>query len=223
MLGKELCPHCGAKQYPQQPGSHRQSQDVFYECGNVMTFDFGEMGELKLQVDHGGCKNKIEWENILVPYGEEFDDNAKKIDDRFFGWIEYLLFLNYHGIGWKNKYQNRTCTEKEFLDEYFENKEQYLASVKSANDNPVYTNPIGTPITTKDYPDWIGPVSMQEVKKFTIDGVETLIFRVISSEFDQKYVGGYVVEKIPIGGGDQERSFYYREILDIIIEKETKK
>lgn len=223
MLGKELCPHCGSKQYTQQPVSHRQSQDVFYECGNAMTFDFGERGELLLQTDHGGCKNKVEWENILVPYGEEFDNNAKNIDKRFFGWIEYLLFFNHHGVGWKNKYPQRACTDKEFVDKYFDNKEQYLASVKSINENPIYANPIYTPIVTKDYPDWIGPVSMQEVKRFTTDGVETLIFRVISSEWNQDKVGGYVVERNPIGGGDQGRDFYRREILDIIIKEETKK
>jgi hypothetical protein len=221
MIGLELCPHCGSKQYTEQPSSNRQSQVIFYECGNSITFNFGKYGELISNEDHGECENKVDWTNVLVPYNEEFDNNAKSVDDRFFGWIELQFYQNYHGVGWSNKYFGRNCNESEFLDKYFNNKELYLRSVRDDNENIIYIQPVQQTVV-KDYSDWIGSVSMQEVYKSVKDYNETVVYRVISSEDDQSLIGGYVVERNPIGGGDQGRSFYDRNILDIIIERERK-
>lgn len=218
MIGKELCPHCGSKQFERQPDSHRQSQDIFYECGNSITFAFGVHGETTSEIDHGGCKNKIEWSNILVAYAEDFDKVAKDTDDRFYGWIEYQFYINYHGIGWKNKYFNRNCTELEFLDEYFQNKELYLAKVVEINNNSIYANQ-GYSLVTKDYYDWIGPVTLREVNRSATDDVERIIYKVVASEWSDEYINGYVVERNPIGGGDESRNFYDREVLDIIFEE----
>lgn len=221
MIGLKLCPHCGSRQHVHQPDSNRQTQIIYYECGNSMQFTFGEHDNILSHEDYDTCKNKVDWTDILVPYNDEFDNNAKRTDERFFGWIELQHFLNYHGIGWKNKFAGRNCNETEFLDEYFSGKEIYLSKVKDINTNIIYAFPI-TQTTTKDYPDWIGPVTMREIHKSVKDGVETMVYMVLSSEWDQSDVGGYVVERNPIGGGDQGRNFYERNILDIIIENEKR-
>lgn len=217
MIGKELCPHCGAKQFERQPDSSRQSQDVFYECGNSITFMFGSHGEELSQTDHGGCQNKIDWTNILVTYSEDFDKVAKEIDSRFFGWIEYQFYRNYHGIGWKNRFLGRDCVDTEFLDEYFQGKELYLANVVSINNNPIYTNSDSI-IVKKDYYDWIGPVTMIQINKKESSEYVTTVYKVIDAEWKESYINGYVVEKIQVGGGDGSRDFYDKEILDIIFD-----
>lgn len=221
MIGIELCPHCGSKQYSKQPNSHRQSQVIFYECGNSITFNFGEHSELISHEDHADCHNKIDWTNILEPYNEEYDGDAKLVDERFFGWVELQFYQTYHGIGWKNKHAGKNCNEKEFLDKYFLNKEIYLRDVRSDNENVANQHMIQN-IVSKDYQDWIGPVTMSEIHKSVSDGVETIVYMILSSEWSPEYAGGYVVERNPIGGGDQGRDLYERSILDIIIESEKK-
>ncbi len=220
MIVIELCPHCGSKQCSEQPSSHRQSQVIFYECGNSITFNFGEHSELISHEDHADCHNKIDWTNILEPYNEEYDGDAKLIDERFFGWIELQFYQTYHKIGWKNKHEGKNCNDKEFLNKYFLNKEIYLRDVRNDNEN-ITNQHIVQNIVSKDYEDWIGPVTLEEIHKSIDDDVETIVYMILSADWSPKYAGGYVVERNPIGGGDQGRDLYERGILDIIKSNEN--
>ncbi|MEK6829864.1 MAG: hypothetical protein AABY15_07125 [Nanoarchaeota archaeon] len=209
-----ICPICGTGNFED---ISQNPHEVMFDCGNIISINETS------QESSDTCSNKIEWDKVLVPYGDEFDESAKLIDDRFFGWIELQFYKSYHQEGWQNHNFGNTCTDKKFVDRYFDNKEIYLRDVRKMNSSPLYVTPGGQVIEKEYVGDfWLGKVSVQEVYKFVEDGFETIIYKVVASEDDPLIIGGYVVEKNQLGGGDCQRDFYERKILDIIIRKEMK-
>jgi hypothetical protein len=221
MEGYIICPQCGSSLNDEQPNPVGVNVTVEYSCGNKVDVVRGDKVD-DVITDHKICKTRIDWENILVPFSGEFDESAKLIDERFFGWTELQFYRDIHRKKWANKHQGKSCTDPEFLDKYFSDKEGYLKSVKMVEDMNFYnTSPKET--FTKDYEDWIGEVTIEKVEEKIIERhgeeIKRLIYRVITAESEQ-YEGGYIVEHNPIGGADKSRDFYHRNILDIIIEKE---
>lgn len=82
----------------------------------------------------------INWKNILRKYDKVLDAEAKKVDKRFYGWVEYLYYFNSHFSGWYSKHPFKTVWEQEFLDEYFKDKEEYLKEVTSSGSQVLYVN-----------------------------------------------------------------------------------
>lgn len=66
--------------------------------------------------------------------------NAKELDEHlqaeaekygFTNHLEKLIYMNTHMSGWYSKYSGKSPLDKEFLDEYFKDKEQYLTKVRN--------------------------------------------------------------------------------------------
>lgn len=198
------CPICNIKEHAQL-----DSESIIFACGNISTSE----------VFSDTCKYKIDWDSILISYGEEFDNSAKLVDERFFGWLELQFYKSHHQDGWYNYNIGKSCTDQEFLDAYFSGKELYLKLVKETNS--LYLIPADK-IIEKEYVGdfWLGKVSVQEIHNSIENGVETILYKVVAAEDSNDLIGGYVVETNPIGGGDEGKYFYDRKILDIIIRKE---
>jgi len=218
--GYIICPQCGSSLNEEQPKPFGSTARCEYSCGNIVEVVLNNAEDVV--TDHKICKNKIEWDNILVPFSGEFDESAKLIDDRFFGWIELSFYRHIHRKKWANKFQGKPCTDKEFLDKYFKDKDSYLQAVKDVEEMNFYASS-AKEVFTKVYEDWIGEVAIEKIEDKIIESqgeeVQRIIYRVITAE-SGKYEGGYIVESNPIGGSDKSRDFYHRNILDIIIEKE---
>lgn len=221
--GLGLCPHCGTKQNDRQPQSHAQTQVIEYECGNTITYTFGEIGIEDSHISHEECENKIDWTNILVPHTREFDDKAKLGDDRFFGWIEYQFYGNYHNSNeaiWYSVHPNRSCYNKTYLDKYFENKELYFKSIRDLKDNPSFVEP-QEKIIIKEYtePTWVGEVSLKEVANVVNGADSTVIYKIVAAE-EYQYIGSYIVEEttfIDDGKDLYEEFLYDKKVIDLIV------
>ena len=81
---------------------------------------------------------KINWKNILKKYDRVLDAEAKKVDKRFYGWIELLYYSDCHFSGWYSKYPFQDIFEQEFLDAYFDDKEEYLKETTSSGSQVLY-------------------------------------------------------------------------------------
>lgn len=220
MEGYIVCPQCGSNVKEEQIEQPNNSFFVEYSCGNKISVTIDKVGDVI--TDYKLCNNKIDWENILIPFAGEFDESAKLIDERFFGWTELQFYRNMHRKKWTNKHQGKQCTNKEFLDKYFADKESYLRAVK--NLEKMNLNSISaSEVITKVYEDWIGEVVVEKIEEKTFEShgeeMQRIIYRVITAD-SAEYEGGYIVENNPIDGADNSRDFYSRDILDIIIKKE---
>lgn len=85
-------------------------------------------------------ETKINWEKILQPYDKEFDEHAKIEDPRFASWLEYSFYRDTHLSGWYNVNRGKSIWEKRFLNEYFEDKEAYIAKVRELGAVVYYIN-----------------------------------------------------------------------------------
>jgi hypothetical protein len=81
-------------------------------------------------------RNKI-WDQIFQPLTVQADAQAKRVDKRFFGWIEYEYYVSSHFSYWYLEFPFRNYWEQEFLDDYFSNRQEYIDKV-SAKGTPVF-------------------------------------------------------------------------------------
>lgn len=220
------CPTCGSAKSTLQPESINSLQDVFYICKGSVTYD---TRNLEIFEETGICENKIDWEHIYINYGGEFDENAKIVDDRFFGWVEFQFYRSAHNSSWIIENPGKNSLDIECLDEYFENKEMYIKKLRDFKGQLPglefkaieYVNK--KDIVVKNYVGdiWLGELVMEEVSRFDYEGFEKIVLKVINSSDDPKRIGGYVIESNPIGGGDSNVDFYDREIIQVILRNEA--
>ena len=74
--------------------------------------------------------NRIYPEPILM---EELDKYLQK-DAEKYGFKDHKeksIYTNTHMSGWYAKNSGKSCLDKEFLDQYFADKEKYLAEVEA--------------------------------------------------------------------------------------------
>jgi hypothetical protein len=223
------CPSCHSEKITNQPGPINNRQDVFFNCGGAVTYDIDNPDDFE---ETGICKNKIDWERIYIEYGEEFDEKAKSIDSRFYGWVELSYYKEYHTISWINENQDKNCTDQEFLDKYFENKELYISSIKSYfnNDKQLLDydamlelnglKKVNGHIVIKNYRDYnFGELFLEDINSIEIKGYNKHVFRVVNSIENPSMIDGYIIDSIPVIGGKRIVEFYDKEIIDIIINK----
>lgn len=227
MINKEQCPTCGIRKMELQPEAINGRQDVFYECGGAITYDVENPSDTE---ETGNCENKFDWTHIYIEYGGEFDESAKLVDDRFFGWIEYDFYKKIHSGKWNIDNPGKNFLDKEFLDKYFSNKEIYIKEKRDFNgelniiEDDGYVAPaVMSQILKKTYEGdmWLGEVDVCKVSEFEQGGFNKIIYKVLASQYDPKLIGGYVVENNQIGGGDSSVDFYDREIIEVIIKHEV--
>jgi len=221
----ETCPTCGTRKQHIQPEVTNGLQDIFYICGQSVTYNVENPEEIE---ETGDCKNKFDWTHVYLEYGEEFDNSAKLVDSRFFGWLEYDLYKSIHSLKWFNDNVGKNFLDKEFLDEYFQNKELYIkkkrdekGKLKSDEEEISFVSDAHV-IIKKSYTGdlWLGDVDVLQVKKYIKGGVEKIIYKILSSEEDSTKIDGYVIETNPTDGSDKSVEFYDREFIEIIIKHE---
>ena len=66
----------------------------------------------------------INWENILIPYDEKMDIEAKR--DGFFGYLDKLYFSNLHLSQWYANHPGKSCYDSEFINEYIQDRNTYV-------------------------------------------------------------------------------------------------
>jgi len=217
------CPTCGSSKTELQPDPIDGRQDIFYICKGAVTYSLENEEDFE---DTGACENKIEWDHIYVDYGGEFDDNAKLVDGRFYGWMEFQFYKSAHTMKWMMKNPTKTPLDIDCIDEYFDNKELYIKKMRNfKGELPELGMPIineAKEIVVKTYvvDTWLGELVMEKIDRIEHDGFEKLIFKVLNSKDEPTRVGGYIVENNQIGGGDSSVDFYDREIIEIILRNE---
>jgi hypothetical protein len=229
MISTDKCPTCGTRKNPVQPEPINNRQDIFFVCGGAVTYDLDNPSKFD---ETGDCENKIDWTHILIEYGGEFDENAKLVDERFFGWLEYDFYKKIHVSDWVRENPEKSYLDKDVLDEYFNNKELYVKKFRDEKGNiRVQEEDISTPmlisgpnsVVTKEYTGdvWLGSLTMRNIYTFNQGGFEKTIYKVLISD-EPTRIGGYVIESNQIGGGDDSVDFYDREIIEIIIKNEIR-
>jgi len=223
----DKCPICRSIKQGNQPEAINGMMDVFYICGNSITY---EVNNPESYEESGVCKNKIDWDSIYIDYGKEFDESAKLVDSRFHGWVELQFYKEAHQV---NNWRNRVnFFEKNFIDEYFDNKELYIKKLREQNSEHII-KPISVPEmmvqTSMEIPirrtviknyyqkPWLGKFIVEEVDFFTRGEFDISIYRVIMSKDCPDKVGSYVVEEVSSNNENNKINFYEKEIIDIII------
>jgi hypothetical protein len=221
------CPVCTSREIENRPEPINGRQDIMYICGNSIAYPVDNPHDVE---ETGSCENKIEWEHIYVDYGGEFDESAKFVDNRFYGWIELEFYREVHvANNWSN-FVN--FMDKQFLDEYFENKELYIKRLReqSNNLNPekiniirhnLYSNPPEKLVTiVKNYNQepFVGKFVVKEKKKFNRDEYNVILFEIVSSEDKPELIGSYILEEVCDNFKKNRITLYEKYILDIILE-----
>jgi len=224
----ETCPTCGTIKMELQPEAINGRQDFFYACKGAVTYDVENHEDSK---ETGNCENKFDWTHIYIEYGDEFDDSAKLVDERFFGWVEYDLYRKFHYGKWFKENPGKDFLDKKCLDEYFHNKEMYIKKMKDYNeelnsfeDDDIIFNSQVNNILKKNFTGNlnVGEVHVLQIRKFVQKNVEKIVYKIISSPKEPKRVGGYVIETNQLG--EEKNSsieIYDREVIEIIIKHET--
>lgn len=219
----DKCPVCRSRKMENQPEPIEGRQDVFYVCGCAVTYEVDNPDNSE---DTGICENKIDWENIYIDYGKEFDENAKLVDNRFYGWVELQFYKEvHHSNNWKNRVN---FLDQEILDEYFDNKEMYIKKLRELNEDSniqsVYvpgiepdTNQIRGVEVRKYYQEPIvGTFIVEKVESFTSGDYEVSIYKIISSKDHPDKAGNFVVEEVCDDFKKNRINFYDNKIIDII-------
>ena len=218
MINNEQCPVCGTGKIELQPEVINGRQDVFYECGGAITYDVENPSDAE---ETGNCENKIDWTIFLVEYDESFDKNAKLVDERFYGWHELQFYKNSHSEKWFDDNLNKNPLDKNYIDEYFENKEIYLKNLKKYN---IQTIPVDgqekvAKIIVKTY-EKLGEFVMKHIEDINYKGVDKTIYKILSTKEEKNIKdlsGNYIIEN----NQNKNIDIYDREIIEVIIKHEV--
>lgn len=228
----DKCPVCQSAMLDRQPESINGRQDVIYICGCSVTYELDSPEDFERTIE---CKNKIDWEHIYVEYGGEFDESAKLIDKRFYGWIELQFYREAHFV---NNWNNLTnFMDKQYLDEYFENKESYINKLREQSTNVIpkeidiirhtlYSNPPEKLVTiVKNYHQepFVGEFVVKEKNKFNRDEYDVTLFEIIRSKDKPELMGSYILEEICDNFKKNRITLYEKDIVDIILKDYFKK
>jgi hypothetical protein len=224
----DKCPVCQSAKIDRQPESINGRQDVIYICGCSVTYEVDNPEDFERTIE---CKNKIDWEHIYVEYGGEFDESAKLVDTRFYGWVELEFYKRAHIInGWRNLIN---FMDKQFLDAYFENKEAYISNlIKNKVDISIDMNDsigdienlhINQPIVIRSYNQEpiCGDLVLEQVKQFERAEYNVSLFRIKNFKNNPELVGGYILEEVCDNFKKNRITFYDKEIIELIIQNNS--
>ena len=219
----DKCPVCSSRKRQEQPEPISGRQDVFYVCGCAVTYEVENPENFE---QTGECENKIDWTDIYIDYGKEFDENARLVDNRFYGWVELQFYKEIHyANNWKNIVN---FLDKEILDEYFENKEMYIKNLREMNEGPDvikvelpdldYTDRPVRRTLIKDYHQEpiVGNFVLEEIETFEREGFQVNIYKIVASKDHVDKIGSFIVEEICDNYKKNRINFYESGIIDII-------
>ena len=219
----DKCPVCRTRKNENQPNPINGKQDVFYVCGNIITHNIDNAEDFE---ETGVCSNKIDWTTIYVEYGEEFDESAKLVDKRFYGWLELQFYKEIHYVNnWRDEV---SFINEKNLNDYFDNKELYVKKIRESNNSvkpieiPELKNndnfKINRTIVKQYYREpWVGTFVMEEIEVFKQKDYDVYIFKVINSNDCPDKIGSFVVEEVFKDSKKNRINFYEKEIINKII------
>ncbi len=224
------CPVCTSREIENRPEPINGRQDIMYICGNSIAYPVDNPDEAE---ETGICENKIDWEHIYVDYGGEFDESAKLLDSRFYGWIELEFYKEAHIV---NKWRNLTnFMDKQYLDKYFENKELYIRGLReeSTNINPqnidiiddtIYSErkTLLTLVRSYHQEPINGEFVVEEKEKFTRDEYDVTLLEIIRSKDKPGLRGGYILEEVCDDFKKNRITFYDKNIIGLILKSYLK-
>lgn len=225
------CPICSSREIKNRPDPIDGRQDIIYVCGNSIAYPVDSPSEIE---ETGLCENKIEWEHIYVDYGGEFDESAKLIDNRFYGWIELEFYKEAHVV---NNWSNLTnFMDKQYLDEYFENKELYIARLREESQNintekidiidhsvDEIQKPLLTLLRNYHQEPIVGEFVVEEKEKFTRGEFDVTLLKIIRSKDKSELRGGYILEEVCDNFKKNRITFYDKDIIDLILKSYFKR
>lgn len=220
MINFDKCPVCRSRKMDNQPEPTNGRQDVFYVCGCAVTYELDNPEKFE---ETGICENKIDWEQVYIDYGQEFDESAKLVDERFYGWVELQFYKEIHAThAWANL---TNFMDQEYLDEYFDNKELYIKKIReeSAKLNPekiniIDVNNMPKPETIRSYHQepLSGRFFVREIKSFKRKEYDVTIFEITMSKEKPELIGSYVIEEVCSDYKKNRINLYEKEFLNII-------